>query len=275
MDGQLKILNVGAHPADAFDRVGGTMAQHVRRGDEVCVAVLSHGVRSHAWKAFDERKATGETPEIAPLIDEKEREVIEGCRELGVTDVRFLKHEDEVILVREDMIGQIADVIRDFRPNIIITHHPREGHPAHAACAEMTLLALDVASGIRASDNGQSKGHKVAQVFFTSLSGRMNVLENDNPRWPSILVDIADVIDQKLKAMQKLKSQYYSGPLGKKVLDVYEGYYGLHARVPWVEPFVAYKLEVYKHLVVSDFNLELAKKSSAEAFEYSTRMIEA
>lgn len=73
MDGQLKILNVGAHPADAFDRVGGTMAQHVRRGDEVCVAVLSHGARSHAWQAFDQRKATGETPAIAPLIDERER----------------------------------------------------------------------------------------------------------------------------------------------------------------------------------------------------------
>ena len=270
MDRKVTVLNVGAHPADALDRVGGTLALHVKRGDNVAVAVLSHGARSHAWKAFDERRK-GETPDVDKIVDAKEQEVIDGCAELGVTDVRFLRYEDEVVLVNEPLIQDIADVIVDVRPDIIVTHHPYEGQPAHAACAQMTLLAIDVAGGVRKGREGVP-GHKVAQVFFTSLSGRMTSLEPN--RFPTMLVDITEVIQQKRRAMEHLASQYYQGPLTRKVLDVYEGYYGLHARVPWVEPFVAYKPDVYTHLQVSDFNLDLAKKSAQDALDHMMQMLE-
>ena len=47
MTGPLRILVVGAHPADIFDQSGGTMAYHVSRGDFVACVVLTHGARIH------------------------------------------------------------------------------------------------------------------------------------------------------------------------------------------------------------------------------------
>ena len=38
MDRPLSILNTGGHPADAFDACGGTLANHIDRGDRVTVA---------------------------------------------------------------------------------------------------------------------------------------------------------------------------------------------------------------------------------------------
>ncbi|MEZ4734419.1 MAG: hypothetical protein R3E79_45590 [Caldilineaceae bacterium] len=43
----LRILSIGAHPADIFDQSGGTMAHHVKRGDDVGCVVLTHGARVH------------------------------------------------------------------------------------------------------------------------------------------------------------------------------------------------------------------------------------
>ena len=51
----IRLLVIGAHPADCFDQVGGTMAHHAAQGDHVTVASLTIGVRSHHWKLRDER----------------------------------------------------------------------------------------------------------------------------------------------------------------------------------------------------------------------------
>ena len=47
MADRLRILSIGAHPADIFDQSGGTMVHHVERGDHVGCAVLTHGARVH------------------------------------------------------------------------------------------------------------------------------------------------------------------------------------------------------------------------------------
>ena len=41
---RLTILHTVAHPADAFDMAGGTLAHHVRDGDKVTVVVFTHGL---------------------------------------------------------------------------------------------------------------------------------------------------------------------------------------------------------------------------------------
>jgi len=43
----LRIMSIGAHPADIFGQSGGAMARHVERGDEVACVVLTHGARVH------------------------------------------------------------------------------------------------------------------------------------------------------------------------------------------------------------------------------------
>ena len=46
-------------------------------------------------------------------------------------------------------MSDIADVIGDVRPNIIVTHWPYDTVQAHAMATQMTMLAVEAASGIR------------------------------------------------------------------------------------------------------------------------------
>ena len=59
----LRILSIGAHPADIFDQSGGTMAHHAARGDYVGCVVLTHGARVHDKVISDEMYQRSEVPE--------------------------------------------------------------------------------------------------------------------------------------------------------------------------------------------------------------------
>src|SRR5262245_29778788 len=58
----LRILVIGAHPADVFDQSGGTMAHHIKRGDWVGCAVLTTGVRVHDKVIVNEMHDRKEIP---------------------------------------------------------------------------------------------------------------------------------------------------------------------------------------------------------------------
>jgi len=93
----LRLLSIGAHPADVFDQSGGTMAHHAARGDYVACVVLTHGARVHDAEISEAMFHRDEIPapeELEPLMaeraDVKAAEVRRACDLLGVSDVHFL-----------------------------------------------------------------------------------------------------------------------------------------------------------------------------------------
>lgn len=63
----LRILSIGAHPADIFDQSGGTMAHHVDRGDYVGVwsaRVIVVNMRANALRPMMVRLAC---PAVYPM----------------------------------------------------------------------------------------------------------------------------------------------------------------------------------------------------------------
>ena len=87
MSEPLRILSVGAHPADIFDQSGGTMAHHAARGDYVGCVVLTHGARVHDAVISDEMHHRSEIPEAAALqvliaerSDVKAEEAVKACK---------------------------------------------------------------------------------------------------------------------------------------------------------------------------------------------------
>lgn len=174
----LRLLVIGAHPADVFDQSGGTMAHHLQRGDWVGCAVMTTGVRIHdkvVANEFKERKDVPETEELEKLMAEraqvKEQEVIKACSLLGgrAEDVHFLGADDAVLLVNEPMIHQLARLIRQLRPDVLITHFPFEDGAlgAHASTGQMVIHALSLAAGVDPGD--KNSPHNVAQVFFFGI----------------------------------------------------------------------------------------------------------
>ena len=275
----LRILNIGGHPKDAILYAGGTIAKHAARGDQVCILTPTTGL-SHHLKAIDEYKDSGVSPDMDKLVEERQGELVNAAGELGVNDVRFLGYNDEIMLPREDIINDIADVIGEIRPNIIITHWPHDTVPAHAVTTQMTLLAIDAASGIRPgkpyAPTGGDTGGEAAQVFYHVQPGRTNVLENLNIRIPNVIVDITDTLKQKARAMNKFTSQHYGdeSPLQRKLSEVMDsGSAAMHSRVGYAECFIAHNPEVYEYLPVSEYRRNLSKRSPEEIFESMTTML--
>ena len=265
----LTILHTAAHPADTFDMVGGTLAHHIERGDRVTVLAFSHGVRSHALTTIQRAKDTGQLPEVINRdIDTKEQEVLDACRVLGIEDVRFLRLDDDLLLVNETHVRSVAKVIRDVRPHVLITHSPYEMagiQGAHRACCEITLLARSMASGLMRDEN--SSPHRVGEVFFVWQHGETTSLDHAIPRFPEIIIDITDVVEKKVKAMDCLRSQYYPGGMGRKCIEGVGATHAIHCCVPYGETFMRYYPEVRTHLPVCEHNLRIASDPLSQTYQ--------
>jgi len=272
MQQQLSILIIGGHPKDAIFYAGGTAAMHVARGDKVCNLTPTHGL-SHHETALDEFFNGGTMPEIESLIEERKNEFIEASNEIGVTDARFLGYDDDIPLPKEEIIYDIADVILDVRPDIVITHNPYDEVPAHANATKMVILAMEAAKGFRPSR--PARPHTARQVFYYTQHGR-SANETVFARVPTTLIDITEVVHKKARAMNRFRSQWYGEdrPTQRKLGEVLDG--GMHsviARVPYAEHFIVQNPEVYKHLPLSEYGTELANKSGPEQYEYMTQML--
>ena len=266
----LRILLAGGHPADAFDNAGGTLAHHARRGDAVTVVVMTHGVQSHSILKIDwERTGRGEAIETCAeeLRDEKEAEVRRGCAILGIQDVRFLYYPDNLLLVTEELVLKVADVIREVRPHIVITHHPSEdgGIGTHASCAQITLHAISAAHGLAPDE--RLKPHNVGQVFFTGTvmnSRRSDSLTALAPAFCDVIVDVTDVVDLKVRALDQIRSQGYAGAYARKRTETVEGRIGGMMRIAYGEAFARNRAEVYDSLPIQDSTIRQMTETSAE-----------
>ena len=254
------------------------MAMHAARGDRVCMLTPTTGL-SHHQKAIDSYKDTGTEPDMDALVEERRQELVEACHELGITDVRFLAYADDIPVIEKQIVNDIADVIGEISPNIIVTHWPYDTVQAHATATQMTMLAVEAASGIRPgkpyAPTGGDSG-EAAQVFYHAQIGRSNVLENLAVRIPTTVIDITDAIKQKSRAMNRFKSQGYGedSALQRKLGEALDGnIYAIHRRVGYAEAFIAHNPQVYKYLPMSEYGRELAARPRSEASKAWTTML--
>jgi LmbE family N-acetylglucosaminyl deacetylase len=277
------LLSIGAHPADVFDQSGGTMAHHVARGDRVAAAVLTHGARVHdavISSQMFERETVPEADELAALMqeraDNKAQEVRRACEALGFNELYFLGLDDAALLLTEEAVRQLARLIRDVRPNIVLTHYPGEGNGVtnqHAIGGQIALYAMQLASNVDPGDTNPP--HKVAQVFFFgtgAASVRSDLWSAAGGFTNDVFIDTTDVIDKKLASLDALESQGYGGAYARKRIETADGAFGSGARTPYAEGFIKMNAEVHYHLPVTERALAMSTMSDHEMIErQSTR----
>lgn len=266
---KMKVMMICAHPGDAFDDSGGTLCHHVQRGDDVVVVLITNGARSHAAMFTDEkRKPEGERDEelagktIEEIEEIKAEEIRAAGKELGITDIRFMHEEDDVLLVKEETIIKVADLIREEKPDLLITHHPlQEGGllSTHPIVGQIVLLGYETA-GARWTRDEKLAPHQVSQVFFIGLVGgkTWSLSHIYHPEW-LVYVDVSDVVDRKVKALDCLASQRYDGMYARKRAEAVDGFRGSRCEVPYAETFVPMIPEVYDHLPIQQSTLDTNK----------------
>lgn len=267
----LRILVVGGHPADVFDHCGGTLAHHTRRGDTVTALALTQGLRVHdvvISEKFRFQKGKIDPQELEKTIKEREKvkyeEVTKACALFGVTDVRFLSYDDKVLQVTTELIVEVAKVIRDVRPHIVITHYPLENGGVgshHGNAGKIVMDSLHLAGSIDFDD--PNPGWRVSQVFFMNpieATFRMSSLSAEPIAYCDYYVDITDVIELKVKALDMMVSQQYDGAYARKHTECWDGKAGHFMGVGYAEPFITNRPEIGHYLHVSKERLERANE---------------
>ena len=263
----MNILVVGGHPADVFDHCGGTMLHHVRAGDNVTCLALTHGIRIHDEVVSEVFRFGTEgytKEEIKRICEEREQvkldEVKAACALFGITDVRSLRYDDKLLLVTPELIDAVAKVIRDVKPELVITHFPMSNGNTmdhHGNAAKITIAATHLAGTVDFEDSNLA--WRVADIAFMLNGGdttAFNALSAYDTAIANYFVDVTDVIELKVKALDCIRSQSYRGLYARKSVECENGHFGAYAMASYCEafmlnkPIVSDKINISEHWLV-------------------------
>ncbi|BAS28282.1 PIG-L deacetylase family protein [Limnochorda pilosa] len=117
-DGTRHIMVVGAHAGDGEIMAGLLVAKYTRAGHRATFVHLTPGEKGH--------------PTLAPeaYAEQKRREAVEVDRRLGAETV-FLPYKDAELPLNDEVKVALCDVIRERRPDILVTHWQGSIHPDH------------------------------------------------------------------------------------------------------------------------------------------------
>lgn len=194
-----RVLCVVAHPDDIDFGASGTVAYLVAHGCEVAYVMVTSGDAGG-----DESKHTRR--ERAAI---REREQRNAATVVGTGSVAFLGYADGTVESNLQLRKDIAQKIRAFKPDLVITQNPTwnfdriyASHPDHMAAGDATLKAVyPDARNPHAFTKLLRKGylpHAVPEVWL--MSGE-----------PNLVVDITKYFDFKVKALRQHASQIGDG----------------------------------------------------------------
>jgi 4-oxalomesaconate hydratase len=195
--GPRRILVIGAHSADFVWRAGGAIAVTTQHGGTARVIALSYGERGESGELW---KQPDQTLENVKRIRHGEAE--RAAAHLGA-DFVALDLGDYPLQIDGDALLAVADQIREFAPDVLITHTDTDpfnpDHPvAYAAVARARSLAA---------------GAGVPSAFGTVRPPELFLFEPHQPELcnftPTTFVDITPVMDQKRRAMAEMQAQAY------------------------------------------------------------------
>ena len=134
-----RVLVVTAHPDDVDFGAAGTVATLVAAGVSVTYCIVTDGDAG----GFDPTVARSDIPRI------RRAEQVAAAAVVGVTDVRFLGYRDGELTVSHELRRDITRVIRQVRPQRVMTMSPvrnweriAASHPDHMAAGEATVQAI-------------------------------------------------------------------------------------------------------------------------------------
>lgn len=121
-----RYLFIGPHPDDIDVGAGATAAKLAAEGKEICYLVCTDG------RFGEEFTSLGITAD--ELCAMRREEQIRSAAAVGVRDVRFLGLSDGGLYDYNELVKGIAEVVSDFKPELILCPDPRvksECHPDH------------------------------------------------------------------------------------------------------------------------------------------------
>lgn len=175
-----KILTVLAHPDDETFGMGGTLALYARRGADVRLVCATRGELGDIdpeYKETIQSAACLRTQELRCAADT-----------LGLTELYFLNYRDsgmsgsdanhhpQALAAQplEKVAGEVAHLIRQVRPEVVLTFDPIGGyrHPDHIAIQKATVRAFDLAADPDFVDPEGLPPFQPNRLYFSTIDRR-------------------------------------------------------------------------------------------------------
>lgn len=218
----MRVLAVGAHPDDLDILCAGTLAKYGARGDQVVMAISTNG----------EAGSNGTTMEETSRIREKEARASAAI--IGA-ELIWLDYHDEFLYENEKVRLRYIDLVRQARPDVIITHDPQNDyHPDHLTTGQLLWnTRVMAAAGIIKTD--QPAWPKIPDLYFMDTIGGINFHPQD-------YVDVTETMEVKRRMLSQHASQieFMKNRYGMTLVEFMEictSFRGLQASVRYAECF--------------------------------------
>jgi N-acetylglucosamine malate deacetylase 1 len=174
------VMAIAAHPGDGMFTMGALLAKQIERGGTGVLLCLSLG----------EKGAPKNIP-VQPY-GAMQRTATENAARLIGAEAIFLDYPDAEIPFNEKSSLRVGDIIRDQRPQVVVTHWSGSWHKDHQNCYLIVRDAIFYA-GLETLTRAHP-AHAVSKVFYAeNWEDAANFV-------PDTYIDIDSVADKWLQA---------------------------------------------------------------------------
>ena len=266
---KLRILSISAHPHD-WTWFAATLGIHAAGGDDVTVCIVTHGGTTHREQYLDElRKPEAErdpailNEPVEDYIEQKAKEMRGAAALFGITDVRMLNFPDKPFTLQQypEVIDQLADLIREVRPHILIAESPFTddlrpvAHRSdHTEVGRAAMEAKEQAGYPRVGVSG--KPHNVALTYWPGIVFDASQLD--------FVVELSEEwFEKRVQAEAFYESQGHDPAVARHRLTVEVGQVGRYVRTNYGEGFVRERPDLVERLPAPELMLEQVEEDHA------------
>jgi N-acetylglucosamine malate deacetylase 1 len=185
----LRIIAFGAHPDDAELKFAGTAALFAAAGAKVKLVALTNGDVGHFSQAG------------GPLAQRRKAEV-EACHaKLGV-ETEVLDIHDGELMPDLETRKKVANLIRDWQADIVLSHRPWDYHPDHRAVGKLAEDAAVVVAAPYFAPYTKPTPRNPIFLFYS------DAFKKPYPFDPILAVGFDEAAQKKWDCISALPSQF-------------------------------------------------------------------
>ncbi len=185
-----RILALGAHPDDCDIKAGGCVVLWRQAGCTVKFVSVTNGDAGHH--------------EMSGLVlAERRAEEARAAGEVAGIEYEVLDFHDGQLVPGLEERAELLRLMREFRPDLVLTHRPNDYHPDHRYTSQLVQDCSFLLGVPNICPDSPRLERMPAILYFA------DDFHKPIPFQPDITVDIDDVLDSKIRMLDRHVSQVY------------------------------------------------------------------
>lgn len=187
---KLCVVAFGAHPDDCEIKTGGTAVRFARAGHRFVFVSLTNGDTGHH--------------EIGGLeLARRRKKEAEAAAAVAGVESRVLDIHCGELLPDLYTRRRVIELLREFKPDLVMSHRPNDYHPDHRSAAQLVQDAVYLATVPNNVALTEALLEMPVVVYFSDS------FRKPYPFTPDVAIDIDDVVETKLDMLHCHESQMY------------------------------------------------------------------